>query len=195
MTAVETQMLARVFSDDPMFAYLFPPGPKQLAQLDLAMRFLMRLAETKGEIFRKGEKPDALMAVYPPGNFPPSLWSILWQILKTLPDAPNRWIPLKSLNLNLRIMGQLEKKHPHEPHWYLSVIAVDPAAQGRGLGAELIGELTEKADRGSHNIYLETTNPKNHSFYTRHGFKLIEEFKPVADAPPIYLMLRRPQRS
>lgn len=186
-------MLSLVFSEDPMFKYLFPPAKKQLDQLDVAMRFLLRLAEEKGTVERMGDASDAILAYYPPGNFPPSLPHILWEIVRSVPYAIPRWIPLKKIAANLKIMGQLEKKHPLEPHWYISIIAVNPAAQGKGLGAQLIQKVLLKADAARQAVYLETTNPKNHGFYQRHGFRCIEELQPLESSPKVWLMLRPAQ--
>jgi len=33
---------------------------------------------------------------------------------------------------------KMEQWHPEEPHWYLPIIGVEPNAQGKGLGAELM---------------------------------------------------------
>lgn len=193
MARHENQMLARIFSEDPMFQYLFPPGKKQMAQLELALGFLLRLAGANGEIVRLGSEPDGLIAYYPPGRFPPSTGRILFEIVRAIPGAIPRWIPLRKIITNLRIMAQLEKKHPGEPHYYISIVAVNPSAQGRGLGGKLLEPLETRADAGKQLLYLETTNPKNHSFYERHGFTCIEEFQPLAGAPTVWRMLRRPR--
>jgi ribosomal protein S18 acetylase RimI-like enzyme len=54
--------------------------------------------------------------------------------------------------------------------WYLSIVAVDPAAQGQGLGRKLLEPTLAEADRKSARCYLETFSPRNLSFYERLGF-------------------------
>lgn len=54
--------------------------------------------------------------------------------------------------------------------WYLSIVAVDPAAQGRGLGGKLLEPTLARADRAGATSYLETFSTRNLSFYERLGF-------------------------
>ena len=80
--------------------------------------------------------------------------------------------------------------HPEEPHWYLAMVGVDAAHQGQGLGSKLIQAGLERCDRDGTIAYLESSNPANLPLYERHGFEVLKEIR-IADAPPIYPMLRR----
>ena len=62
---------------------------------------------------------------------------------------------------------------PSEPHWYLPVIGVDPAYQGRGLGRALMAHACERCDRDGVPFYLESSNPRNIPLYQRHGFEVL----------------------
>jgi GNAT superfamily N-acetyltransferase len=55
--------------------------------------------------------------------------------------------------------------------WYLSIVGISPAAQGRGLGEELVRAGLRKADDAGVATYLETYTPRNKNFYTRLGFR------------------------
>lgn len=54
--------------------------------------------------------------------------------------------------------------------WYLSIVAVDPAEQGKGLGRRLLKPTLEEAARAGATCYLETFSTRNVSFYERLGF-------------------------
>ncbi len=82
---------------------------------------------------------------------------------------------------------------PSEPHWYLGLIAVDPAYRGRGLGAKLMEHCLTFVDRDGMPAYLESTNSANMSLYERFGFKLLAEVR-VGSAPPRFPMLRPAQK-
>jgi ribosomal protein S18 acetylase RimI-like enzyme len=86
-------------------------------------------------------------------------------------------------------MGQ---SHPKEAHWYLPMIGVDPCAQGKGLGAKLMGHALARCDRERTLAYLEASKPANVPFYLNHGFEVIGEIQ-VGAAPPVTPMLRRPR--
>ena len=62
-----------------------------------------------------------------------------------------------------------------EPHWYLDVIAVDPAARGRGIGGALLRAAHTRADMDGAPIALLTYQPANLPFYERHGYAVVCE--------------------
>jgi ribosomal protein S18 acetylase RimI-like enzyme len=84
---------------------------------------------------------------------------------------------------------QMAQYHPQEPHWYLPLIGVDPAYQGRGFGAALMAYALARCDRDHRPAYLESTNPRNISFYERHGFKALGRI-PVGAQAALIPMLR-----
>jgi ribosomal protein S18 acetylase RimI-like enzyme len=88
-------------------------------------------------------------------------------------------------------MGQMGEYHPTEPHWYLPLIGVDPARQGRGYGSALLRHALAVADRDKLPAYLEATSPNNRRLYERYGFESIGEIQ-HADSPPMWPMLRKP---
>jgi len=77
--------------------------------------------------------------------------------------------------------------------WYLSIVAVAPAAQGRGLGCKLLEPTLIEADCERVTCYLETFSLRNLSFYERVGFATIARFtEPVTGAD--YALMVRPAR-
>lgn len=90
------------------------------------------------------------------------------------------------------IFEQMAKYHPTEPHWYLPLIGVDPAHQGRGHGDALVCCALERFDREKLPAYLESTNPRNISLYRRHGFEELGTIQ-AGSSPALVPMLRRPR--
>ena len=86
-------------------------------------------------------------------------------------------------------MGQW---HPEEPHWHLPMIGVEPRAQGRGLGAELMRHAVARCDDEGALAYLESSNPRNISLYLRFGFEVMGEIR-IGAAPVLTPMLRQPR--
>jgi len=80
--------------------------------------------------------------------------------------------------------------HPQEPHWYLPMIGVDPAHQGRGHGAALLAHALEVCDLQHMPAYLESSNPRNISLYRRYGFEIIRAVG-AGGSPPVVPMVRR----
>lgn len=92
----------------------------------------------------------------------------------------------------LATFERMEQSHPEEPHWYLPMIGVEPMAQRRGLGAELMRHAVARCDREGALAYLESSNPRNISLYLRFGFDVMDEIR-VGAAPLVTPMLRRPR--
>ena len=85
----------------------------------------------------------------------------------------------------------LDDNHPAETCWYLAFMGVQPTAQGRGIGGELLATVLTQADRDEVPAYLEASCPENQRLYERHGFRTVRELT-VADSPTIYAMWRLP---
>jgi ribosomal protein S18 acetylase RimI-like enzyme len=90
------------------------------------------------------------------------------------------------------VFGQMASYHPHEPHWYLPLIAVDPARQGQQLGDKLLAHGLARCDADRLPAYLESSNPRNLSFYQRHGFEPLGRIQ-VGSSPTLVPMLRKPR--
>jgi len=88
------------------------------------------------------------------------------------------------------ILEQMASYHPTDPHWYLPLIGVDPAYQGRGYGTALLDYALQTCDRDHLPAYLESTNPRNIPLYQRHGFEVLGTIQ-AGGSPPLVPMLRR----
>ena len=91
------------------------------------------------------------------------------------------------------LFEEQEKHHPHEPHWYLPFIGVEPSAQGRGLGGALLKHALARCDREGAIAYLESSNPRNIPLYERHGFERAGEIRAGKEGPIMTPMLRQPR--
>ena len=84
----------------------------------------------------------------------------------------------------LFLFEQMAGFHPHEPHWYVPLIGVDPVFQGRGYGAQLMRHGLAACDRDQVPAYLEATSPANRPLYERHGFRVLGEIR-SGNSPPM----------
>ena len=92
----------------------------------------------------------------------------------------------------LFLFEQMAGFHPHEPHWYIPLIGVDPVFQGLGYGTKLMRHGLVACDRDQLPAYLEATSPASRSLYERHGFRALGEIR-SGDSPPLFPMLREPR--
>jgi GNAT superfamily N-acetyltransferase len=87
------------------------------------------------------------------------------------------------------VFEQIGPLHPEGDHWYLRILGVDPAAQGRGIGAALLAASLAVVDESHLPAFLESTNPRNVGLYVRLGFEPLAEIS-VAGSPVMTPMLR-----
>ncbi len=105
-----------------------------------------------------------------------------------------RAIPPERLETGALVGEAMDQHHPQEPHWYLPLIGVDPARQGRGLGSALLKHALTRCDAEGVPAYLESSNPKNVPLYERYGFEVTGSIKP-RDFPGLTPMLRPARRA
>jgi GNAT superfamily N-acetyltransferase len=90
------------------------------------------------------------------------------------------------------MIEQVRAFHPREAHWYLPLIGVDPAHQGKGIGSALLSQALSACDGQKLPAYLQATSPRNIRFYERHGFEALGRIQ-VGDAAPVVPMWRNPK--
>jgi ribosomal protein S18 acetylase RimI-like enzyme len=101
-------------------------------------------------------------------------------------------VPPARLDTVFQLIEGMGAFHPHEPVWFLPLIAVDPMWQGRGLGRTLLQKRLMQCDRDGIAAYLDSTNLKNLPFYERLGFQVLGEVE-AGSCPPVHPMLRTPK--
>jgi ribosomal protein S18 acetylase RimI-like enzyme len=171
------------FSADPMARWSFPDARTYMTQMPALVRAF------------GGKAFDAGTAYYVDGYVGAALWlppgvepdiEALDAIVDT--HAPDH---IKS-DAN-GVFEQMGKFHPTEPHWYLPMIAVDPARQGQGHGSALLRETLARCDRDGLLAYLESSNPRNIPLYERHGFVVMGTIQ-SGGSPVLTPMSRQPRR-
>ena len=180
--AVVFEILTLGFSDDPMTRWTWPDGPLFLATFPGFAKAFGGVAFDHGSAHRVGRAAAALWL--PPGVGPDE--AELDRILeKTMPETVKAD--------GARLMEQMARHHPSEPHWYLPLIGVDPAHRGKGLGGALLSHALAACDRDGSLAYLESTNPRNIPLYERHRFERLATIQ-FGSSPPMVPMLRKPRR-
>jgi ribosomal protein S18 acetylase RimI-like enzyme len=194
MTAAEIEPVARslaeAFYEDPHFRWIVRADAKRLERLTRGFAlFTARVWLPHDEGYIHDQLFGAALWM------PPRTWhlSVLAQ-LRLLPATISR-LRGDSPRL-LKALTFIERKHPREPdHWYLPIIGVAPAWQGRGFGAALLRPMLERCDADRLPAYLEASSPRNRALYERQGFTVMEECRYASDGPPLWRMWREPRSS
>lgn len=182
--------LGHAFHDDPLHDYILPRGAKRApAALRYFRLLLQELSDDLRHTLTTDELDGASIAL-PPGKHQLPMRRQLALLPRfALALGPER-IPG-----GLRLIAHMDELHARfapEPHYTLSVLAVVPERQGRGLGAALLKPLLERCDAEGMGIYLETSKASNVPFYERHGFELRAETA-HPKFPTLWSMTRAPR--
>jgi ribosomal protein S18 acetylase RimI-like enzyme len=86
--------------------------------------------------------------------------------------------------------GEWARLDPHEAHWHLGPIAVDPAAQGQGVGGAMLRAVCTLVEDDAELAYLETDKHENVRIYERFGFTVTAE-SDVLGLPNWFMSRRR----
>lgn len=90
------------------------------------------------------------------------------------------------------VMKGMAEHHPREPHWYLPLVAADPNWIGQGFGTLLMKHALRRCDQEGIAAYLESSNPRNISFYQRLGFEIVGKIQ--CGSSPVMTPMLRPAR-
>jgi ribosomal protein S18 acetylase RimI-like enzyme len=184
--ALLVPVLVRAYRDDPIMNWAFRAGPRRERAWAIYFQSMLDIYHEHRMVYTtETRRGCALWA--PPGAFRISKW-------KEIVNAPKvlNMLGIERLGRGLAVMHRMQREHPKEPHYYLSLLAVDPDRQGRGIGTSLLRQGLAVADRDGLGAYLETANERNLSLYRRAGFSVKKSFNFGPGAPRYFLMWRDP---
>ncbi|HEX7356063.1 MAG TPA: GNAT family N-acetyltransferase [Mycobacteriales bacterium] len=185
-----TGVLARAFSIDPLFDYFARDLLNEHRLMPRIMAAYLSDLGPNGQCWVAADENDharGFAGWLPPDALPRSTRRESMVTLRAGAAIVRAWRPIAAT----RLFFEVEKHHPHEPHWYLGILAVDPTRQGRGHGKELITPGLERADRDRLPCYLETQKEQNVPWYARFGFDVREEIR-LPGIPPVWCLWRQP---
>ena len=178
-SAINTVVLG--FAADPMARWVWPDSSEYLRIMPQFVKaFGGRAFENGTAYITEGARAAALWL--PPGVQPDeaAMGAIITDSLR--PEIAEDIGP---------ILEGMAEHHPHEPHWYLPLIAADPNWTGQGLGTLLMKHALRRCDQDGIAAYLESSNPRNISLYERHGFSIVGQIQ-YGSSPTLTPMLRTP---
>ncbi|MEQ1787479.1 MAG: GNAT family N-acetyltransferase [Acidimicrobiales bacterium] len=186
--ALVARIAASGFYDDPVMRWVFPDDAVRLDRLRFLFSGLVDDLLPDRGVVHLGE--GAAAALWRDPTFEHGRTAAdrageatADQLMPFTPDELDRLIVLG---------GTMAASHPHEPHWYLNVVSTVPEHQGRGLGSAVLQPVLDRCDADGARAYLESTNPRNHTLYHRHGFVDAGELQ-LEGGPAMMAMWRDPR--
>jgi GNAT superfamily N-acetyltransferase len=166
--------MARAFFVDNVMEYMYPDEDERRRLGPWHFGAFIRYGYLFGEVYTTSGNPDGTAVWFRPGEA----------------DLTDERVQLSGLDRAADVLGAdawarfstvceyVESLHPKEvpePHWYLPLLGVDPALQGKGAGSALLRVILDRADRDGLPAYLWTAKARNVAFYQKHGFEVLTE--------------------
>ena len=173
------------FQDDPLYRWF--THPQRFDEVMAAM-FRADARDTYipgGEAYLAEDGSGAALWRPPPGHFPRSRA----ERLRSIPALAGI-SGLARFSRIWRLMARTAAEHPCEPHWYLSLLAVEQARQRDGVGSALMAHVLARVDADHLPAYVENSKARNLEFYERHGFRTFKRLEFAPGGPHLWLMWR-----
>lgn len=181
-------VLGRAFVEDPIWGWLVrgPDREKRLTSVFTA--FAGTASRTRGAAVLVTTAHTAAAVWLPPGA-----WRApLHDQVRAAPTLTRALRPGGVLR-GLRLQNAVDPHHPREPHWYLEALGAVPEARGTGVGPSVVQPVLDHCDDQGLPAYLESSNPRNWSFYERLGFVRGTPADVPSGCPVLMPMRRKPR--
>jgi GNAT superfamily N-acetyltransferase len=134
------------FSVDPAARWTYPAPENYLKHFPDLVRIFGRRAFECGTAHFIGDVQAA--ALWLPPSAQPDEEALMAHFQRTVPEQDQDTL--------FAVFEQMGQYHPDEPHWYLPLIGVDPAQQGKGYGSALLMHALRRCDEDGTPAYLES---------------------------------------
>jgi GNAT superfamily N-acetyltransferase len=79
-------------------------------------------------------------------------------------------------------------------YWYLQMLGVNPAYQGKGFSSRLVKPMLARAEKEGLPVFLETQLKKNVTLYEHFGFKVVEDGMIPGSTVNSWAMVKEPKQ-
>ena len=163
-------MCARAFRDAPHIVYFFSDEARRENDSVGLFEMRIRYGLLYGEVHVTSANLEGLAVWIPSPRTTMTAWRQVRaggiRLYRAVgPDAVSRMTHVAEHN------DRLHRQHVSGHHWFLGILAVDPAAQHRGHATGLVDGMCSRLDRDRIPCYAETTERNLLSFYQRLGFE------------------------
>lgn len=184
-------MLARAFARDPFYVFLAGDAPERNQRMRDGWSGLLRHASNHLSHTYTTDDHAGVAIWHPPGYTGAGFVDSL-RLLPSVSRLAGGWRRLRSVSRAVAALEERRQRHTRGPHFYLSVLGVEPERQGAGLGTALMRPALQLADNAGVPAYVETATGRNVLLYERVGFDVVEELTLPGTDIHGWLMLRQP---
>ncbi|WP_017316599.1 GNAT family N-acetyltransferase [Mastigocladopsis repens] len=169
-TQKAAKILARGFIDDPTFSFILPQSETRLEALTAFFQLFVADGIKRGEVVFAPEEQG--VSVW----YPTEVAVYDDQFEETFAKVVSIASHFGGLEAGERfeqIGKKVEASEPVAPHCEVLWIALVPEARGKGIGGSLLQPVINYSNAKKVGCYLVSSNPRNISFYEKHGFRRV----------------------
>ncbi|MBD3351913.1 MAG: GNAT family N-acetyltransferase [Candidatus Lokiarchaeota archaeon] len=189
---MSVKVAMNAFQDDPLFSQLFPDDEIRKKKNPCLFEFAVKFGLRYGQVYSPSEDIEGFCVWEMPES---AQWTIsrMWRVgaFKVARILGLKFIVQYISGLN--IVEKYHKKLAPKNHIYLSLIAVSPEQQGKGVASQLLRPMLKRCDQKQLSSYLETTKEENISLYQHFGYQLVKEIVFPNTTAKVWMMLRNPK--
>jgi GNAT superfamily N-acetyltransferase len=188
-------LMGRAFQDDPLFVHACPDPDDRARWLPWVFRWSTWKGFLFGQTLGTAGTLDGVVATIAPGGgefTEEDLARFEYLRGREVVGAEVWDRAIERVNPAFEPADAALHRAVPGPHWCLDVIAVDPAAQGRGIGGALLRAVHARADADGVPIALLTYQPTNLPFYARRGYTVVCEGTAPRNGPRWWGLRRDP---
>jgi GNAT superfamily N-acetyltransferase len=177
--------LADAFMHDPVYTWMLPGRVRIRPRLKAMFTAELQQYALPGGTVWTTAGYDGAVVELPPGR---------WQMPSSItPAQAFTWARAFGTRLPLaaRVARAMEEHHLREPHFYVRIVGVRSALQGRGIGSALMRPTLDRADSAGVPAYIEASSERSAALYERLGFVHLGVLALPDGGPPLWPM-RRP---
>jgi ribosomal protein S18 acetylase RimI-like enzyme len=187
------RMAVRAFMDEPGMLFVSRNEKRRGEMLSALMPAVIRFGCEFGEVYTTPGEPRGVAVWLPPAGRAAVSYERMRRtglVRALLRHGPGELARLWLLSLHT---GALDPESYRKPHWYLWMLAVDPAHQRQGIGSALMGPVLAQADAEGLPCALDTHRDGSERLYRRHGFEVVKAQRCPFGGPHARAMWREPR--
>jgi GNAT superfamily N-acetyltransferase len=167
------ELLARAFHDYSLSAYFIPDDFTRRKKQVFMFQSLVRQGISHGEVYATSAKLEGVAVWFSSDTRRRTFWSKILSgfILFPLFLGPGTVSRQKAFG---EYAASVRKRCAPFPHWYLQLLGVDPAHQGKGYASVLLKPMFDRLSKEGQPCFLETQGEKNVALYEHLGFRVAE---------------------
>jgi GNAT superfamily N-acetyltransferase len=174
--------------EDPALSYALPDEDRRRRVLPSLVRVHLRLTRRLGgAVDVIGDPPEGIAMWRPPAAREAPVGAVLWAGLAPLALRLGR-TARRRFGQTLAASRELRALAGADAAWTLEGLAVEPAAQGSGVGGRLLAYGLDRAAASP--CYLDTSLERNVAYYEDRGFHVVGSRRVADGGPTMWAMVR-----